>query len=112
MADVFISYAREDRDTAQRIANALETQRYTVWWDREILAGDQFDEVIERELDLAKSVIVLWSNSNETGAILLNDPSRGYYVRIRESAGWIELATAADGPWSLLHKIESSNQAG
>jgi hypothetical protein len=64
MADVFISYAREDRDTAQRIAKALEAQQYTVWWDREILAGDQFDEVIERELDLAKSVVVLWSKNS------------------------------------------------
>jgi hypothetical protein len=61
MADVFISYAREDRDTARIVAKALEADECSVWWDRQILGGENFDEVIERELDLAKSVIVLWS---------------------------------------------------
>ena len=61
MADVFISYAHEDRDAAQRIAAVLGAAGYSVWWDREILGGETFDETIERELEVAGSVIVLWS---------------------------------------------------
>ena len=39
MADVFISYANEDRDTARKLAAALEARGSSVWWDRKIQAG-------------------------------------------------------------------------
>jgi hypothetical protein len=61
MSDIFISYAREDRDTAQRLAEALEAQGWSVWWDTRLKAGEVFDEVIGRELAAARCVIVLWS---------------------------------------------------
>lgn len=61
MADIFISYAKADRDVAQRLAGALEAQGWSVWWDLDIPAGKDFDKVIEAELDAATSVVVLWS---------------------------------------------------
>jgi hypothetical protein len=62
--DVFLSYAREDRERAQKVAAALEARGLSVWWDRKIAAGDTFDQAIERELDAAKSVVVLWSENS------------------------------------------------
>jgi len=61
VTDVFVSYANEDRDRAGRLATALTALGWTVWWDRRILAGQTFDQAIERELYAAKSVVVLWS---------------------------------------------------
>jgi hypothetical protein len=61
MADVFISYASEDRDRAEMLASALSVLGWTVWWDRSIIIGQAFDHAIERELETAKSVVVLWS---------------------------------------------------
>jgi hypothetical protein len=61
MAEIFISYAREDRDKAKDLARALEERRWTIWWDREIAIGRSFDEVIEHELRACKCVIVLWT---------------------------------------------------
>jgi hypothetical protein len=61
VTDVFISYAREDRDRAERLASALSGFGWSVWWDRKIIAGQSFDQAIEHELETAKSVVVLWS---------------------------------------------------
>ncbi|HEX5863293.1 MAG TPA: toll/interleukin-1 receptor domain-containing protein, partial [Casimicrobiaceae bacterium] len=61
MADIFISYASEDRERASQFASALEKRGWSVWWDRNIIAGQSFDKVIEREVESAKSVVVLWS---------------------------------------------------
>lgn len=61
MTDVFISYASEDRDQAGTLASALGAFGWSVWWDRKIITGQAFDHAIERELETAKSVVVLWS---------------------------------------------------
>jgi hypothetical protein len=64
VADVFISYASEDRDRARSLAKVLAARGLSVWWDRKIVPGQTFDQTIERELDAAKSAIVLWSTSS------------------------------------------------
>jgi hypothetical protein len=61
MADIFLSYAREDRDDAKRLADELARQGWRVWWDEQIRIGDQWDETIDRELRAAPCVVVLWS---------------------------------------------------
>jgi hypothetical protein len=61
MSDIFISYKREDQQIARKLADALEGEGWTVWWDPKLRAGDDFDEVIEKVLDEFGCVIVLWS---------------------------------------------------
>ena len=63
MADIFISYARADRDKIEKLASALEAEGYSVWWDRQIIGGSEFADDIERELATAKAVIVGWSDA-------------------------------------------------
>src|SRR5579862_7909324 len=64
MADVFVSYANADRNSARALAEALEHYGWSVWWDREIPIGRTWDEVIEEEIARARSVLVLWSASS------------------------------------------------
>ncbi len=64
MADVFISYAREDRNSAEKLAHALEAHGWSVWWDRDILPGKDFSAVISAEIAAARSVVVLWSKAS------------------------------------------------
>ena len=59
--DVFVSYSKEDRTAAKRIAARLENEGFAVWWDAAIHSGETFDEVIERQLRAAKAAVVLWS---------------------------------------------------
>jgi adenylate cyclase len=61
MADVFISYAREDAATARRYAAAFQAGGLSVWWDDALRSGEAFDESIERALRAARAVVVLWS---------------------------------------------------
>lgn len=61
MADIFISYASEDRERAKQIAAAFTAKGWSVWWDRQIPFGKHFDRVIEENLAKAKCVVVLWT---------------------------------------------------
>jgi len=65
MADIFISYASEDSETAEMLAKALMSVGWQVWWDRENLAaGSDFEKDIGDALAEARCVIVLWSRSS------------------------------------------------
>jgi len=61
MADVFISYSREDREWVERLATQLQSEGYTVWWDWDLLVGKRYRETIDNELKTCKATIVVWS---------------------------------------------------
>lgn len=61
MADVFISYARDDRDKVTPIAEALKAEGFSVWMDTEIRSGERFRKVIKREALAAACILVCWS---------------------------------------------------
>lgn len=62
MADIFISYAREDETIAQRLRDVLASQGWDVWRDKEgIATGSSWGASIETALRDAKCVVVLWS---------------------------------------------------
>jgi hypothetical protein len=61
--DVFISYAREDTACAATLADLLSQQDLVVWWDRSLIPGSQYDEVIEQALGQARCVVLIWSDS-------------------------------------------------
>jgi hypothetical protein len=62
MADIFLSYKREDVDQARPLVAVLEAAGWTVFWDPEILSGDRWAAVLDRELQAASCVVVLWSH--------------------------------------------------
>ncbi len=64
MADVFLSYAREDREQAEKIAALLEQSGWSVWWDRQIQprSGETFDSIIDKELGRSRCALILWSH--------------------------------------------------
>jgi hypothetical protein len=65
--EVFVSYAHEDVAMAESIAGRLGQERWSVFWDREIPVGLTWDDIVEKALDAAKCVVVLWtSNSRDS----------------------------------------------
>ena len=61
LADVFLSYAKEDRARARLIAGVLESCGWSVFLDRKIAAGQDWRQTVQSELDGAGAVVVLWS---------------------------------------------------
>jgi uncharacterized membrane protein YhaH (DUF805 family) len=61
MADVFISYAREDQARAEQMARGLTAMGLECFWDTEIPPGQTWSDYIEDKLDAARAVVVLWS---------------------------------------------------
>src|SRR5438128_1746654 len=87
MSDVFVSYARPDEPHAERIAEALRGEGYSVWRDDELPAHRAYADVIEERLKSADAVVVLWSA----------DAARSQWVRAEadaaRSAGTLVQAT-------------------
>ena len=74
---VFISYSREDRDVVESLSDMLSEFGYSVWWDREITAGESVDDRITAALEAAIAVIVLWSNSSMTSTWVQWEANQG-----------------------------------
>ena len=62
--DVFLSYAKEDLRRAALVAQALEREGLTVWWDRKTPPGKVWADVLEEALKQASTVVVLWSEAS------------------------------------------------
>jgi TIR domain len=61
MADVFISYKREDSRRVEAMSQALIDLGLSVWFDYSIDVGEDWARRITLELDAASAVIVCWS---------------------------------------------------
>ncbi len=63
MGRVFLSYSRDDADAAQQVAEGIAGAGHEVWWDRHLHGGSRFASEIDRALQDAEAVVVLWSKS-------------------------------------------------
>lgn len=64
MGPVFISYSSRDRDRVAELANALTRHGFTLWWDTQLPPGSDWDERIQRALEAAEVVLVVWSEAS------------------------------------------------
>jgi hypothetical protein len=75
MSEIFMSYAGADRTRVEPLVNAIEAQRLDVWWDRDIAYGESYHRVIERALDQARCVVVVWSAESVQSEWVTNEAS-------------------------------------
>jgi adenylate cyclase len=87
MADVFVSYARADRDRVAPLVAAIVAKGWSVWWDPEITPGQEFDDQIDAEIDAAKAVMVVWTPTSVTSRWVRGEAreaaDRGILVPVR-----------------------------
>ncbi|MGE0597549.1 MAG: toll/interleukin-1 receptor domain-containing protein [Hyphomonadaceae bacterium] len=76
MTDVFISYKREEREHARRLAEALGEHGFAVWWDAEILPGEQYRSVTLQILESCRAALVIWSQRSIGSGWVLDEAQR------------------------------------
>ncbi|MFZ1989512.1 MAG: TIR domain-containing protein [Alphaproteobacteria bacterium] len=90
MADIFVSYARVDKARVAPLIAALEAQGWSIWWDPEITGGQEFDDLIARELDAARAAIVVWTPASVASRWVRGEAriaaDRGILVPVQMSA--------------------------
>ena len=79
MADIFISYSKKDVDQVRLLEAMLEAEGYTVWWDRNLKAGDDFSDTIVKQLELARAVIVLWTENSIKSGFVYAEAQNAYF---------------------------------
>src|SRR5262249_4410636 len=61
MADILISYSKSDHALALKLSAFLESEGWTVWWDKSLAAADLYRDEIMKQLAAARAVITIWS---------------------------------------------------
>ena len=77
MAQVFLSYAHEDLPRVRSLVTSLEAEGYSVWWDRALQPGESFETTIDREIQAAQCVVVVWSYSSVNSQWVKNEALEG-----------------------------------
>lgn len=77
LTDVFVSYARQDRDRIAPLVRALEVRGLEVWWDSRIAGGAEFTREIEAQLEAAGAVLVVWSRRSIESRWVADEASAG-----------------------------------
>jgi len=110
MADVFISYRREDRPKAEAIYKAFTEEGLSVWWDKGLQAGETFDEKIQEVLQSVKAVVLLWSP-----AAVASEWVRGEGTIGRERGILVPVMVKPVNipvPFNLIHTADLSDWSG
>jgi hypothetical protein len=61
---IFLSYAHEDGQAADRFVKALRAREWQVFWDQDIPSGADWELIIDRELSTSFVYIVMWSKNS------------------------------------------------
>jgi len=64
VSQIFISYVREDQTKAKALVRRFEQEGWEIWWDQELIPGEVRDDRIQKSVDEAQCVIVLWSKES------------------------------------------------
>jgi TIR domain len=64
MSDIFISYSKADHALALKLSAFLESEGWSVWWDRSLGADDLYRDEIMKQLASARAVITIWTENS------------------------------------------------
>jgi hypothetical protein len=75
---IFLSYAHEDLKCVKAIADALTTDGWEVWWDRDdLLAFELIHRAVEEAIHTASCVVVSWSKHSVDSDWVIGEADEG-----------------------------------
>ncbi|MBI1385932.1 MAG: TIR domain-containing protein [Rhizobiales bacterium] len=96
MARIFLSYSRAQRATIEELAALLEANGHEVWWDAELISGEPFRTVIDREINRADVAIVVWTPDSINSNWVIAEADHA-----ERQAKLLPLRTAEVEPWQI-----------
>jgi len=63
-ADVFLSYSSKDGVQIQSLADELEGRHISVWYDRGLIGGQPYRDVLRQRIEAVKAVVVFWTENS------------------------------------------------
>jgi hypothetical protein len=78
MHDIFISYSHKDREWVNKLANTLSDQGYKVWWDKELIASQDYSTMIEDALNSTQCILTVWSPNSVKSKWVRAESARGF----------------------------------
>src|SRR5262245_17557753 len=112
MADIFISYSKNQRAVTEELARDLQAKGYSVWWDTALVSGENYRSVILAELTKARAVIVIWTVDSVKSDWVISEATRartrGILLPFRDPSVDME---AVPPPFDTLHTDEVTNRA-
>lgn len=106
MADVFISYKREDRPEVEQIAAALRKLKVTVWFDESLKAGEQYSDQIHQQLGDARAILVCWSQAAVGSSWVKAEALRGFPERLAACIVSNQTLLDVPTPFHSVHAAE------
>src|SRR6185295_19361540 len=78
MTDVYIAYAREDRERVRPLAESLQFEGWDVWWDpsEPTIGGSA---AIDQKLGSAGAIVVVWSSYSRASEYVRSEAATGLY---------------------------------
>jgi hypothetical protein len=76
-ANVFLSYAKKDKQRVEPLVRQLQARGWTVFWDQDLIVGDDWREVIEWHLDNAQCIVTAWSKESNQSDWVKYEATRG-----------------------------------
>ncbi|HEY5680933.1 MAG TPA: TIR domain-containing protein [Pseudomonadales bacterium] len=107
MADIFISYARSTRRQAEAIGEALVELGYSIWRDDALPAHRAYADEIQKQLNIAKAVVVVWSAD-----AIKSDWVRSEADRARNDRKLVQLTVDGAALPMPFDQIQCANLAG
>lgn len=77
MTNVFVSYSRADKERVEPLVAFIDSVVGEVWWDDRLVAGESFTDEVERRLNEADYVVVVWTPASARSKWVLDEAAVG-----------------------------------
>lgn len=107
--DIFISYKRSQRDAAKWLADQLTENGLRVWWDADLVAGDNFIMIIKELIEKSRLCVVLWDQDAVRSDYVVSEALIGHQKGRYKPFTLVGPELTLPPPFTAIHAGDISN---